>query len=534
MELDYKTDNKREFILNKLLKYNQEHLIKLYDYNILKNPKLNIFDYLNNINLELIINLYKNKQCIKESMTPSIHEVSKLTNTFNQYKISIEQYKNYYKTGLNSILKGKIALLILAAGQGSRLGFNEAKAKYNIGFPSNFSLIQYQLSKILALQNLNKNKLNAYIPVIIHTSKENNEEIKEYIKQNNYFGLNKDYIYYFENTISLSSLDNNGKIIIKSSSEILQSPNGNGGCLLCLKYSGILDVLINKLGIDIINIVSIDNPLIKVLDPVYIGYHVSNNKENQIKNKINTIFSVKYIDKIDPNEKCGVFLKYKNKPYMLDYVNISKDISCELDENGSLKYSYANILCYLINTKELNTYMSDKDCIEKYNKEYNCVSKRVKCYNFENNESVEIDSIKFELFLNSIFQFANSESNFNLFYTKREDEFSPVKQLEGDTNTPSCTKKDLNNLHLKWLNNVGFEVFCKDLNCVLNKAFFDKYKDYFIDINYAECYDNNFINKTNIINYFNSNCNKNNDVEITFINNSNVISFKGNNLMIFY
>ena len=440
-----------EKLLSKLKDFNQEHLIYLLNEN-------NNHDKIEKIDFKLLNHLYEKRNEIKSF---DKEYISELKDKFDPDLISFETKQKYNKIAYNKLYDGKCCVLILAAGKGSRLGFEQAKGIYNMQMPSNKSLFEYLCNRVFSLQKkvreeVKKNENQKFINIIVHTSVENDNETQEFFHNNNYFGLIKEQFTFLPCFTTIQSLDkDNGKIILESNDKIYESPNGNGGCLTSLHESGLLDILLKK-EIEIIHFCSIDNPLTRILDPLFIGYHYFSN----------AAFSVKYIEKLSAEEPCGVFLNYKNKPYMLDYIDIPKEISCELDKNDNkLKYRAANILSYLMSTDSIKQIMDDKSNLNNFNYSYHTAIKKINAYDFDKNQMEIKNILKFELFLNTIFEYCPDNKPFILYKAKREEEFSPIKNNEGKENTPYTSRIAMSKLFFTWLKNNKISIY--DTNKVL-------------------------------------------------------------------
>lgn len=508
-------ENNYNVLKSYLEKYKQQHLLKLYEENqspqMLKQLLTIDYELLNRLYLK-IMNNPESKESYSSPETISKETISPLEVMTSCDSLSSSDINEFNNIGYESIYKGEFALFLLAGGQGSRLGFEAPKGIFNVQMPSDKNLFEYIFSRVLAIQNLSKSvienrhinskengediiSLHKQCKILVQTSEENHQQTIEYLKNNN--------IIDFDNMIVFSqdmipAIDTNGKIIIKNKNEIFTNPNGNGGCFSTLKNNNILE-LCNKLGIKYLHVNAIDNPLIKALDPLFIGWHI----------KKNSLFSAKYIEKVDADEKVGVFLKYKGTPYMLDYGVTPKEIIYEQDEveDYKLKYRAANILNYIINVDHLSKVLHNKESYNILLNEYNSALKSIKSYEFDiqdSNESKlgnskkehnikEIKGYKFEIFFNSIFQFCPKNNGLMLFETKREEEFSPIKNNEGDKSPESC-RSDMSRLFYSWLEKalVKILVHIKSNDDAVTKEILINEKnlnDFLLEIDFSLSYD---------------------------------------------
>ena len=194
-------------------------------------------------------------------------------------------------------------------------------------------------------------------PLFIMTSTQNDAEVREFFEKNNYFGVKKENIFFFPQG-EICALDNQGKILLETPNKVFKAPDGNGGCLLALKKHGIIDECLKR-GIEYINIMAIDNPLYKIMDPLFVGTTISKGKCGKEQ------MGAKYIKKIDPEQKVGYFLLHNGKPMMLDYMEMPNKLKYEKSENGDLKYNAANILDYLISVQFLKKAMYEPENIKQ-------------------------------------------------------------------------------------------------------------------------------------------------------------------------
>ena len=180
-------------------------------------------------------------------------------------------YADAENAGRKLISDGKVACLIVAGGQGTRLGYDGPKGTYPIGPVSGRSLFEYFALSI----RRNEIKYNTKISWYVMTSLLNNQQTVDFFEANNYFGLDKKQVFFFVQG-TMPAIDYQGKLLMSSKSSLSLSPDGHGGTLLALKKSGALEDMKAK-GIEHISYFQVDNPLVPVLSPLFIGLHAMEN-----------------------------------------------------------------------------------------------------------------------------------------------------------------------------------------------------------------------------------------------------------------
>ena len=470
-------------IMEKIMKFNQAHLLEALKNCKTPEEKQNLISQIKTINFELMHNLYEQGKNAKIDVEYSSKTISKIE---SQYSIeSIEQEKDKLtQIGMEYIAQGKIGALILSGGLGSRLGFNHPKGEYNIKMPSNKSLFNYLVNRFLGCQltcweneSIKEQKSKGKIeykdcPLFIMTSTQNDAEVKSFFKENKNFGIKDENIFFFPQG-EICALDNEGKILLETPTKVFKAPDGNGGCLLALKNHGIIDECLKR-GVEYINIMAIDNPLYKIMDPLFIGTTISKGKNGKEQ------MGAKYIKKVDPEQKVGYFLLHNGKPMMLDYMEMPNNLKYEKIENGDLKYNAANILDYLISVQFLKKAMYEEENIKKLLDSFHHIKKKMNCviYNSEKNifeEKKNFDFNKYEMFLNSIFEFSNKDGLL-LLEIEEKDEFAPVKNDESKTTCTAATARiQMSEIGKKWYKNNGGIIMNDSPNKYLEISFLRSY-----------------------------------------------------------
>ncbi len=340
--------------------------------------------------------------------------------------------------GLELICSGKTAVFVVAGGQSSRLGLKMAKGKFPVMPITGKSLFQHHSEKILAFSR----KHDVSIPFFVMTSLTNHEETRLFFEENEFFGLSRDDVFFAKQGM-LPALDFAGKFILKDKGSLFMSPDGHGGALTTLFRSGALAEA-EKRGIEYVSFFQVDNPLVKVLDPVFIGYHAQEGSE----------MSSKIVRKTDPMEKVGVIGLIDGKPGVIEYSDLSKEDANARSTGGDLLYSAGSIAIHLINIDFI------RKCNEgEFTLPYHKAEKKIPYFD-ESGQVItpeEPNGVKFETFVFDALQYARKTV---VMEVSREEEFAPVKNASGE-DSPATSRQALSSLYTSWLAAAGFNV--KDL-----------------------------------------------------------------------
>lgn len=295
----------------------------------------------------------------------------------------------------------------MAGGQGTRLGHNGPKGTFDLGLDSHKSIFEILCEHIKEARA----KYGVDIPWYLMTSDENNDDTVKFFEEHNYFDYPKTAVKFFKQG-KLPMLDTNGKILLDEHGMIKQAADGHGGIFEAMRKNGILYDMQEK-GIEWIFIGGVDNVLVKMVDPVLTGLMVSEN----------TLSGGKSVVKACPEERVGVFCKKDGKPSVIEYTEISKELSEALDENGELLYGESHILCNQFNISLLEE-------ISKNKLPYHVAFKKASYLDVSGNlvEPTEPNAYKFEAFIFDAFSIAD---NMSILRVKREEEFAPVKNATG-------------------------------------------------------------------------------------------------------
>lgn len=400
-----------EKIKEKLIKYNQEQLLVNYE-NMNNEDKEKLLKEIDNIDFNLMKKLYKNAQKELDFKDEKIESID----CTEKDRMPKEEKEKYDKIGTDKIKSGKLAVVTMAGGQGTRLGHSGPKGTYTLNVGKEMSLFEI-LCKTLKEA---KEKYGVYVHWYIMTSNQNNKETVEFFEKNNYFNYPKEKVTFFiQGELPMVGLD--GKLLVDENGFVKLASDGHGGVFESMDKSGVLDQMKNE-GIEWVFVGGVDNVLVKMVDNTLIGLAESKN----------CLAAGKSLIKANAKEKVGVFCKRDGKPSVIEYSEISDELAELEDENGELVYSESHILCNMFNIKRL-------EMISKNKLPYHVAKKKANYMN-EKGEIItakEPNAYKFESF---IFDAFTSLDSMVIMRVKREEEFAPVKNAEGVDSPETATK----------------------------------------------------------------------------------------------
>lgn len=354
---------------------------------------------------------------------------------------SPEELKSYEDEGLQQISEGKIGVLLMAGGQGTRLGVSYPKGMYDVGLPSHKPLFQLQAERIRRLEDLayDRTGKRSNITWYIMTSEATMGATEDFFKEHNFFGLNKNNIVMFEQGL-LPCFTFDGKIIMDEKWKIARAPDGNGGIYRALRDMNILDDMEER-GVKYLHAHAVDNVLVKVADPVFVGYCVQKNAE----------CGAKVVDKASPQEAVGVICKVDGQYQVVEYSEITSKTAEKCNADGKLTFSAGNICNHFFTTEFLRR-IADK--VES-NLQLHVAKKKIPYVDSsgQRHKPDKPNGIKMEKFVFDVFPYAY---RFVIWEVKREDEFSPLKNSDtAEKENPKTCCNDVFSLHRSYIQDAG-------------------------------------------------------------------------------
>lgn len=399
--------------MKKIKKIKQEHLLAFYD-ELLPPHQKQLLEQINSINFDEVLELYdnsmQNSATEKKSITPLEH--------LEKQDFSKEEIECYIQIAKEELKKNCFAVVTMAGGQGTRLGYKGPKGTYPLDLkPEKKSLFQIMCEDIKRTNE----KYGITIPWYIMTSQENDLQTKFFFKSNNYFGYPENEIYFFtQSKLPIITIDRD--FILQEPYLIKEASNGNGNVFMAMKEHNIIKDM-EKKNIKWVSFGGIDNVLLKNIDPLLLGLAIS--KKYQVASK--SIF------KEAPLDNVAVYCRKNGKPSILDYDEIDLELSEQKDDKGKYLYREANILSHLM------TF----DAVKKASHVKLPYHRTFKKNTFVNSEGVKQvpdkpNTFKFE---NFIFDAFSHFDDMLLLRVDPNEEFAPIKDFRSKYNPDNA--KDL-------------------------------------------------------------------------------------------
>ncbi|MDR3233482.1 MAG: UDPGP type 1 family protein [Planctomycetaceae bacterium] len=340
--------------------------------------------------------------------------------------------------GQEALRNRKVAAALVAGGQGTRLGFPHPKGMYPIGPASGATLFQIHCEKILAAQQ----QYGHTIPYCIMTSPATHQETVQFLHDNRYFGLQEKAVFLFcQGTMPAVSMTT-GKVLLDTPSSIALSPDGHGGMLAAITRktaenaeSSILDTLEQR-GIEYLFYHQVDNPLVQILSPEFLGYHIGSGSE----------LTSQVVRKRFPTEKVGNIVEIGGRLRIIEYSDLPESAAKLTNPDGTLKIWAGSIAAHVFNTALLRRESKNKASLP-----FHLAEKKVPYIDLQSGERIKPEqenAVKFERF---IFDLLPSATNAVVVEVDPPHHYAPLKNAPGSaSDCPETVKQNIAALYPNW------------------------------------------------------------------------------------
>lgn len=333
---------------------------------------------------------------------------------------------------------GRVAALMVAGGQGTRLGFAGPKGAFPISPVKNKTLFQLFAEAIAGAGR----RYGRPVPWYVMTSPANDADTRSFFESHNRFGLASDQIVFFQQGV-MPAFDRTGKVLLDQPHRVALSPDGHGGSLLAMKRAGVLADMARR-GVEHISYFQVDNPLVNCIDPLFLGLHAESGAE----------MSSKTLPKADDLERVGNFVMADGKLTVVEYSDFPESLARARNADGTRKFDAGNIAVHVLTRAFVERLTADAS---RFALPWHRADKKVPFVDLSTGQRVEPASpnaVKLESF---VFDALPLASRTLLMETAREEEFSPVKNAEG-VDSADTARRDMSRRAARWLTAGGVSI----------------------------------------------------------------------------
>ena len=358
-------------------------------------------------------------QLVSQPQTPADHEL----------------WQRATARGEELLREGVVGAILVAGGQGSRLGFDKPKGMFPIGPVSQRSLFQVFCEQLLARGR----KAGAVIPYFVMTSDATHDDTVAFFREHHFFGLKSTDVYFFRQGKLPSVDDKTGQILLADKDEIALSPDGHGGLIKALRSAGLLDLMRDR-GLETLYYHQVDNPTAIVCDPAFLGLHELHQSD----------MSTKVVNKVSAEEKMGVLVSVAGQTQIIEYSDMPVARTREVEADGTLRFRAGNTAMHVVRRGYLQELV-DQGRDLPYHRAHKPVS-----YLHHTGERIEPDpssknAYKFEQFIFDVLPMAKTAL---VVEADRAAEFNPVKNQSG-ADSPETSRAAICRLNREWLRSTG-------------------------------------------------------------------------------
>lgn len=339
--------------------------------------------------------------------------------------------------GAEALRAGRVAAFTVAGGQGTRLGYDGPKGTFPVTPVKRKPLFQVFAEKILAAGRRHGRPLHWFIM----TSHANHAATEAFFAEHRWFGLDRGRVHFFRQG-RMPAVDFDGRILLETPATLALSPDGHGGSLRALQRSGALDLMAAE-GVEALSYFQVDNPLVRCVDPAFLGWHFLRGAE----------MSSKMVPKAYPEEKVGHFCMQDGRLVVVEYSDLPAARQRETLPDGSLRFTAGSIAIHVLDREFARRMAAGAEgtalAFHRADKKIPTVDAAGRPVKPE-----RPNGVKFELFVFDALPFARNPV---VIETARADDFSPVKNAEG-VDSPQTCRDDQCRQAARWLRAAGAEV----------------------------------------------------------------------------
>jgi UDP-N-acetylglucosamine/UDP-N-acetylgalactosamine diphosphorylase len=422
-------------LLAVLAPHGQQHVVQFWD--VLDEPQRQaLAEQIRAVDLDLIGRLYRQPDRSREiraladrSAEPPTFRLGDSSNRF-----SPEEAR---QRGAEALGEGRIAAMLVAGGQGTRLGWNDPKGTFRIGPVSGKTLFEIHVEKVRATAR----RYGRPVPLCLMTSPATHGPTQEFFRRHDRFGLAEEDLHIFCQGTMPAVDAASGKLLLHRPHQLAVSPDGHGGMVAALKRSGLLEALCGR-GIEQLFYFQVDNPLVAVCDPEFLGYHLLSGSE----------MSSQAVRKQAPQDRLGNLVQVDGRLHVIEYSDLPKEVAERRNPDGSLAIWAGSIAVHALDLAFLDRMAGSAPGLP-----FHVARKKVPYVDAAGRriEPASENALKFERF---IFDLLPSASRAVVVEVDPREHFAPLKNASGEEDTPEQVRARLAALHGRWLRAAGVEL----------------------------------------------------------------------------
>jgi UDP-N-acetylglucosamine/UDP-N-acetylgalactosamine diphosphorylase len=339
------------------------------------------------------------------------------------------------RRGEEALRDGHVGVILVAGGQGSRLGFDKPKSMYPIGPLSKATLLQIHVEKLRAAARRYGKPVRLYLM----TSPVTHDDTVEFVRENDRFGLLEDELFVFCQGTMPAVDPATGKLLLEAKDSLFLSPDGHGGTVGALEASGALEHM-RQHGIEQLFYFQVDNPLAPVCDPELIGHHLLANSE----------LTSLAVAKQSPDDKLGNFVMIDGRLHVIEYSDFPADVAGRRDAAGELVFWAGSVAIHVFERAFLERSLTRKNSLP-----FHVARKKAEFVNNrgELEKPSQPNALKFERFIFDLLPHAQRPI---VVEYAEDDSFAPLKNAPGEAkDTEEYVHRFMHNQHRRWLEAAG-------------------------------------------------------------------------------
>ena len=326
---------------------------------------------------------------------------------------------------------GGVAVLMVAGGQGTRLGFRGPKGCFPLAPHSRKTIYQWQAEKLLSLSR----RVGRDVPFLVMTSPATDAETRDFFAAHAFFGLRPGQVHFFVQG-TVPSVDRDGRGLLEAPGKLLENPDGHGGAFTALVESGNLERLRGE-GVTHLLYIQVDNVLAPVDDPLLVG--LAREERADVVSKV--------IEKAHPDEKVGHLVNVGGRDRIIEYTELSPEQTRARAADGTLLFRWGSpgMHCWSL---AFLAGLAD----EGYRLPLHRSAKPLKAW--LDGSVQQVDGWKYERFIFDLLPQAERSVGMEI---DRDAEFAPVKNASGE-DSPATAVELAHRQYVAWLEAAGVSV----------------------------------------------------------------------------